>query len=104
LKWYNVFETFIETEDSCCVPRFPLIASCYKIVDSQTLFTLRYGVGSRSRKFWKGRTFYLQLRNSGYPGPRCSFPGGSLMRRLYWQTQVVKALQVAWTFIAEGNM
>jgi len=23
-----------------CVPRFPLIASCYKIVDSQTSFML----------------------------------------------------------------
>jgi len=30
------FETFIETENSCRVPRFPLIASCYKIVDIQT--------------------------------------------------------------------
>ena len=33
------FETFMETENSCCVPRFPLIASCYRIVDSQTSFT-----------------------------------------------------------------
>jgi len=55
------FETFIETDNSCRVPRFPLIASCYKIVDSQTSFMLC----SRSRKFWKGRswTFYLRLRN-----------------------------------------
>jgi len=30
----SLFETFIETENSCCVPRLPLIASCYKIVDS----------------------------------------------------------------------
>jgi len=38
------FETFIETMNSCCVPRFPLIASCYKIHDSQTSFTLCQGV------------------------------------------------------------
>ena len=25
LKWYNFFETFVETDISCCVPRFPLI-------------------------------------------------------------------------------
>jgi len=36
----NSFETFIETENSCRVPRFPLIASCYKVVDSQTSYTL----------------------------------------------------------------
>jgi len=34
-------ETFIETEDSCCAQWFPLIASCYKIVDSQTSLMLR---------------------------------------------------------------
>jgi len=28
----------METENSCCVPRFPLIASSYKIVDNQTSF------------------------------------------------------------------
>jgi len=28
----------METETSCCVPRFPLTASCYKIVDSQIAF------------------------------------------------------------------
>ena len=28
-------ETFIETENFCCAPRFPLIDSCNKIVDSQ---------------------------------------------------------------------
>jgi len=27
-------------QNSCCVPRFPLIVSCYKIVDNQTFFTL----------------------------------------------------------------
>jgi len=30
------FEIFTEAEKFCCVPRFPLIASCYKIFDSQT--------------------------------------------------------------------
>ena len=87
LKWYTSFEIYVETENSCWVPLFPLIASCYKIVNSQTSFTLQYveesetgdgvGVGRRSRvwsryrsrsgKFWKGRSwsrsFYLRLRN-----------------------------------------
>ena len=27
-----------ETENSCCVPRFPFSVSCYKIFDSQTSF------------------------------------------------------------------
>ena len=27
--------TLIETENSCCLPRFPLVTSCYKIVDSK---------------------------------------------------------------------
>jgi len=34
------FETYIETINSCCVPRSPLLASCQRIVYSQTLFTL----------------------------------------------------------------
>jgi len=40
--WHGTFsfETFIETENSCCAPRFPLIVSCYKIADSQTSFML----------------------------------------------------------------
>ena len=44
-------------QSSCCEPRFSLIASCNKIVVSQTSFTCR------SRKFWKGRSriFYLRL-------------------------------------------
>jgi len=25
LQWYNFFEIFVETEISCCAPRFPLI-------------------------------------------------------------------------------
>jgi len=49
----------------CCVPRFPLIASCYKIVHSQTSFTLCKALRSCSQKFWKGRTFYFRLRNPG---------------------------------------
>jgi len=54
------FETFIETENSCCVPRFPLIASCYKIVDSQTS-----SLCVKGSEIWKGRswTCYLRLRN-----------------------------------------
>jgi len=36
--WYGTvsFEIFMETGNSCCVSRFPLISSCYKILDSQT--------------------------------------------------------------------
>jgi len=30
----------VETDNSCCVPRFPLSVRCYKILDSQTSFTL----------------------------------------------------------------
>jgi len=71
-------QNFIKAGNSCCVPRFPLIASCYKIVDSKTSidcwllqscsFTL---LRSRSRKCWKGRsrcwsrTFYLRVRIPG---------------------------------------
>jgi len=33
-----LIQTFIETDHSCCVPRFSLIATCYKIVESQTSF------------------------------------------------------------------
>jgi len=41
-SWWNgtiSYETFAETENSCGVQQFPLSASCYKIVDSQTSFT-----------------------------------------------------------------
>ena len=31
------FKTFTETDNSCCVPRFPLSVSCYEILDSQLL-------------------------------------------------------------------
>jgi len=34
------FETFMETDISCCAPRFPLIGIFYKIIVSQTSFTL----------------------------------------------------------------
>jgi len=40
-------------QNSCCAPRFPLIAVCYKIVGSQTSFTLCQGVGVGVAKFWK---------------------------------------------------
>ena len=33
-------------QNSCCVPRFPLSVSCYKIVNSQTSVTFCYGVGN----------------------------------------------------------
>jgi len=59
------FETFIETQNSCRVSRYLLIASCYKILDSQTSFTLCF----KSRKLvseisegWSW-TFYLLLRS-----------------------------------------
>jgi len=52
-----------------------VIASCYKIVESQTSYTLYQGIGSwcLSRKIWKGRnrsrTFYLRLRNPDFRHP-----------------------------------
>jgi len=39
------FETFIETENSGCVQRFSLIPNCYEFVESQTSFTICWGVG-----------------------------------------------------------
>jgi len=56
LKWYNFFETFVEAEISCCVPRFPLILTakvnslCVKESESEILGT-------------RNRIFYLRLRN-----------------------------------------
>jgi len=38
------FETFIETNNSCCAPRFPLIASCCKLLTAK--FHSRYVEGS----------------------------------------------------------
>jgi len=40
-------------QNSCCVPRPPLIISCFKIVDSQTSFTLCFGVSVEVVKFGK---------------------------------------------------
>ena len=46
---------------SCCAPRFPLILTA-------NFIPFMLSVGSRSRKFWKGRIFYLRLRNpDSYP-------------------------------------
>jgi len=59
LQWYDFFWNFLETDDSCCLPQFPLSASCYTIVDSQTFiyFILKcqrfWKGGRRSRKFGK---------------------------------------------------
>ena len=59
------FETFVETEISCCAPRFPLILTA----KLHSLYVKESGVGNfgkvgvGSRKFWKGRSrkFYLRL-------------------------------------------
>ena len=49
---------FLKTEDSCCVPLFPLIAGCYKMLtDKLPSRTVKESVWSQ--KFWKGRPFYL---------------------------------------------
>jgi len=34
------YETLVEMDNSCFVPRFPLSVKCYKILVSQTSFTL----------------------------------------------------------------
>jgi len=34
------YETFIETENSCCVSRLPVSVRCYKILGRQPSFTL----------------------------------------------------------------
>jgi len=59
---------FLQIGNSCCAPRFPLIASFYKSVDNQTSFTLFQEAGATSwcRRFWGGRTFYLRPRNPGW--------------------------------------
>jgi len=71
-------------QNSCCVPRFPLIFTAkyhslyVKESGSEVLQRSgvgvrncgKVGVGSRSWKFWKcrswSRIFYLRLRNPGY--------------------------------------
>ena len=61
------YESFVETGNSCCVPWFPLSVSCCRIVWQPNFIHIM--LSSRSRKFWKGRswsrilTFYLWLRN-----------------------------------------
>jgi len=66
LKWYNFFETFVEAEISCCVPRFPLLLTakfhslCVKESESEISERLKSEseiLGTRSR------IFYLRLRN-----------------------------------------
>ena len=75
LKWYNTFETFVETEFSCCIPRFPLILTakfhslCVKESELEILERSEM-LESRSRKFRKvaggSRTFYLRLINPDF--------------------------------------
>ena len=70
------YETFGETENSCCLPRFPLSVICYKFLAAK-LHSI-YVKESESEilerselewKLWKGRswsqTFHLRLRNPG---------------------------------------
>ena len=71
------FEILVETEISCCAPRFPLIltAKFHSLhikesgVGVGNFGKAGVGVGSGSRKFWKDRScsriFYLRLRNPG---------------------------------------
>ena len=55
-KWYNFFWNFVETEVSCCAPRFPLILTAK--FHSLYVKESEPGVGvgnkkrSRSQKFW----------------------------------------------------
>jgi len=37
MKRCAFFEILMETENSCCVSRFPLIASCYKLLTAKLL-------------------------------------------------------------------
>jgi len=94
------------------LPRFPLITSCYKIVDSQTSFTLCLGFGvacgkfwkgrSRCRKFWKGRSwswsqiFYLWLRNRGYWSSKTFVEWLGLIVQIYYLM-----LFGVWTFFCD---
>jgi len=47
-------------QNSCCVPRFPLIASCYIIINSW-LHSRESGASVKGQSW----TFYLRLRNPG---------------------------------------
>jgi len=71
---------FIETENSCCAPRFLLIASCDKIIDSQTSFNgvLRRRCRSQKISEAKSRTFYLRLRNTAI--------NAAIRNRCFWCT------------------
>jgi len=42
----QILSKLIETDNSCCVPWFPLVANCCKIVDSQTSFKLYWEIGN----------------------------------------------------------
>jgi len=61
------FETFVETEISCCAPRFPLILTAkfhFNVKESKSEI-----LESRSREsdseLLETRIFYLRLRNPG---------------------------------------
>jgi len=70
-------ETLIETENYCCAPRFSLIASCFKIVDSQASFTK-----SESEIFERsGSDKILEVRESDIVPPTLQ-PWFQLMRTL----------------------
>ena len=51
LKWYIVFWKLLLKQNSCFVPWFLLIASCYKIVDSPTSFIISWYV--KESEIWK---------------------------------------------------
>ena len=61
------FETFVETENSCRVPQFPLIASCQKLLTAK-LHSHYVKESVSESEIWKGRswswTFYIRLRKS----------------------------------------
>jgi len=88
------YETFIETENSCCAQRFPLIDSRYKIVDSQASFTLCQGVGNFG-KVGVG-AFYLRHHNVDYYVRRHFSWSGSveMLHILFW----LLTMQCKWGF------
>ena len=69
LNWYNFFKPFLETEYSCCVPRFPLSATAvatklltvklYSLYVKELVVGVGFGVVNLE-------TFYLRIRNPGY--------------------------------------
>jgi len=59
-KWYNFFETFVESAISCCVPRFPLILTA----KFHSLYLKESEILERSEILEsRSRIFYLWLRN-----------------------------------------